>query len=321
METPVVAHYPAELQTTNPIWYGTAEFGTKIRGKLAADLIEQYYAAGGRMLDTAHCYAYWASDGEAGCSEKALGAALRRVGEPEGILIATKGGHPDGGKKYPRPDKYLTAATIERDISDSLERLERETIDLYYLHRDDPRVPADEIISILNAHIQAGTIKHLGASNWSAERINAANTYAVKNNLVPFVISQVQWSLSVPNWKPVTLGPQNTFVNAEEKEAYAAMEMPVAAYSPTGGGWLTNFDKVNGSFETPENLARRERLHELAKQLNATPAQVAIAYLLYQPIRTYPIFATSLPEHMTEILDSRTITLTANDLLWLEAGE
>ncbi len=320
MENPVVVPYPNELQTANPIWYGTADFGTKIRGKLAADLIEQYFAAGGRLLDTAHCYAFWAADGEAGCSERALSAALKRVGEPADVIIATKGGHPDGGKKYPRPDKYISDVTIEQDIADCLERLGRDSIDLFYLHRDDPRMPADEIISILNTHIQAGTIKHLGASNWSAERINAANTYATENSLVPFVVSQVQWSLAVPSWKP-TPGPQNTYVTPDEKEAYAAMELPVAAYSPTGGGWLTNLEKPNGSFDTPENLARRERLHQLAKERGATPAQMAIAYLLHQPIRTYPIFATSLPEHMTEILGARTIALTANDLLYLEVGE
>ena len=321
MENPVVVPYPAELETANPLWYGTADFGTKVRGKLAADLIEQYFKAGGRLLDTAHCYAFWAEDGEAGCSERSLSAALKRVGEPEGTLIATKGGHPDGGKKYPRPDKYISDVTIEQDIADCLERLGRDTIDLFYLHRDDPRMPADEIISILNTHIQAGTIKHIGASNWSAERINAANTYATQNSLVPFVISQVFWSLAVPNWKREESAPQNFAVTTDEKEQYAAMAMPIAAYSPTGGGWLPNLERKNGSLDTPVNLGRRERLHSLAKERGATPAQIAIAYLLHQPIRTYPIFATSLPEHMTEIFGSLDVALTANDLLYLEAGE
>ena len=99
------------------------------------------------------------------------------------------------------------------------------------------------------------------------------------------------------------------------------MELPVAAYSPTGGGWLANPERKNSSMDTPENLARRERLHQLAQERGATPAQIAIAYLLHQPIRTYPIFATSLPEHMTEILGARNVALTANDLLWLEAGD
>src|SRR5438270_1594806 len=135
--------------------YGLGSFGSRVKGTAMERLYVTFREAGGNFFDTAHCYAFWLAEG-AGCSERALGECLRRFGGRDEIVIGTKGGHPDAGPDYPRPDRYLAPEVIATDIRDSLERLGVETIDLYYLHRDDPRVPVDEIIDMLNREIKAG---------------------------------------------------------------------------------------------------------------------------------------------------------------------
>jgi 1-deoxyxylulose-5-phosphate synthase len=319
MTNPVVP-FPEELETASPLWYGTGDFGASIRGEQAQKLVARYLEHGGRLFDTAHCYAFWAENAEAGSSERELSAALRAVGEPDDVLIATKGGHPDGGAKYPRPDKYISEETITQDVADCLERLGRDSIDLFYLHRDDPRVPADEIIDILNMQIEAGTVRFLGASNWSAERIRQANTYALANGLAPFVISQVMWSLVSPNWD-MSQEPSNKYVSPAEKAIYEKLEMPIAAYSPTAAGWLADLSR-KGGYDTPENRAKRQRLHQWAAKLGATPVQLAIAYLLHESLTVYPVFGTSRIEHMDEIMGGTDdLELDEDDMDWLEFGE
>src|ERR1043166_5285513 len=145
---------------------GGGSLGTVIRGADMYRLYDQFREAGGNFFDTAHCYSFWLDGGD-GASETALGECVRRRGDRVRVVIATKGGHPAVPPRYPRPEGYLAPEVIATDIQESLQRLGMDQIDLYYLHRDDPRVPVAEIIDMLNAEITRGRIRHLGASNWT----------------------------------------------------------------------------------------------------------------------------------------------------------
>ncbi len=292
--------------------FGAGDLGTRAKEAAAEEVVAAYIEGGGTFFDTAHCYGFWAAEG-VGASEVELGRCLRALGFIDRALIATKGAHPDGGPGYPRPDRYLSPETIASDLDESLQRLGVDHVALLYLHRDDPRVPVGEVIEALNAEIHCGRVRCLGASNWSVERIAEANAYAARQNLQGFAVSQVQWSLATPTW---AMGPDPTmrYVTPEDAAAYAAMGMPLAAYSATAGGY---FGHGTGPFDTEVNRERRHRALSLAEELGCTATQVALAWLLAQAPTVLPIVGALRPGHMKEALAAVEMELTAEQADWL----
>jgi aryl-alcohol dehydrogenase-like predicted oxidoreductase len=286
---------------------GGGGFGSRLRGTELDRLIGRYLDAGGNCIDTAHCYAFWQPEG-AGCSERATGEALSRLRAWDRTIVATKGGHPEMGESYRRPDDFLSARAIAADLDDSLKHLGRERIDLYYLHRDDARVPVAEIVGALNDEVRRGRIRWLGASNWSTERLGEANAHAAREGLRGFAIAQLQWSLAVPTWQ-MTADPTMRFVTAESAAWHAAAGIPIAAYSATAGGYFSDSSRNPPAYDTPENRARRERAGALAEELGCTPTQVALAWLIHQQPRTFPLFSTADPRHLDEALGAVAVTL------------
>jgi aryl-alcohol dehydrogenase-like predicted oxidoreductase len=303
--------------------YGTGSFGTgRARGDAIDQLVADFLNTGGNLFDTAHCYAFWEPDG-LGASERELGAAIRRLGIRDQIVIGTKGGHPDGGPAYRRPDDFLAESVLRCDIENSLYRLGVETIDLYFLHRDDGTTPVGEIIERLNGFIWRGWLRYLGASNWSVERIAEANAYAAERGLQGFVVSQVQWGLAEPNWKgQVRSAPDPTHRCVDEKELafHAKTGIPVAAFSATESGYFADNPGADALYDNPISQAQRERARQLAAELGATPTQIALAYLLHERIPVLPVFGTTNREHLGEILCAGSLTLTPEQVVWLRDG-
>ncbi|MGN6561816.1 MAG: aldo/keto reductase, partial [Thermomicrobiales bacterium] len=126
-------------------------------------LLDEVYSHGCRAFDTAHSYG-------GGEKERVLGAWLRERGVRDEIVILGKGAHPEAGR-----DRRVTPEDIAADLAESLQRLGVDYIDLYVLHRDDPALPVGPIVEALNEHHRAGKIKAFGGSNWSYERVRAAN--------------------------------------------------------------------------------------------------------------------------------------------------
>jgi len=299
--------------------FGGSSFGTDVKGKDADRLVSAFIEAGGCFFDTAHCYSFWVENG-LGASEREFGACLKRLGCWNKVVVGTKGGHPDGGVNYRRPDAYMSEGMIKSDVDESLERLGAERIDLYYLHRDDPRMPVAEVIGILNREIERGRIRYIGASNWSIQRIAEANEYASKHGLQGFVASQLHWSLADPNWKPGP-DPIMRYVIEEDRAWYDSVGMTIIAYSSTAGGYFANKNVSVGLYDNLTNIARRERAEELASKLNFTPAQIAMSYLLHQKPLTIPIFRTTNQAHLREIIGSVSINLSEDQVRWLRDGE
>jgi aryl-alcohol dehydrogenase-like predicted oxidoreductase len=296
---------------------GLGPFGSGVKGAEMERLFADFREAGGTFFDTAHCYAFWTPEG-AGCSERAMGHCIRRCGGREEIVIGTKGGHP-GMDGYPRPDRYQSPEVITADIADSLERLGVATIDLYYLHRDDPRVPVGEIIDTLNREIDAGHLRALGASNWSVGRIEAANAYAAAHAMHGFVASQPQWSLGEPNWRP---GPEPTmrFVTDDDRAWHAAHSVAVIPYSSTSNGYFATAGERGKEFQNPTNVARLRRAQQLAAELGATPNQIALAYLMCQEFLVIPILGTADPDHLGDALGAAQVRLMPEQVRWLREG-
>jgi len=231
------------------------------------------------------------------------------------VVIASKGGHPGAGEKYPKPDRYISAETVAADLDDSLSRLQMDVIDLYYLHRDDPRLPAGEIIEILNAEVQRGRIRYLGASKWTAARIAEANAYAAAHGLRGFAASQPQWSLAQRN---AGGDPTMRAVTPDDFDWHAETGLPVIPYTPTAGGYFAG--RNTASFDNPISQARRERAVSLAADLNCTPTQLALAWLLHQPFLTIPIIGTTDPAHLADALGAADVVLSSEQVKWLKEG-
>ena len=299
--------------------FGMGGFGTRVRGDATDRLVSTYLEAGGNFFDTAHCYLFWEENGD-GASERELGACLRRLGVRDQVIVATKGGHPDGGPAYRRPDDYLSERMLTSDIDESLERLGDARIDLYYLHRDDPRMPVAEILGILNREIQRGRIRQIGCSNWSVQRIAEANVYASTHSMQGFVVSSVMCSLADPEWK---IGPEPTmrYVTSDEETWHTETQMPIVAYSATGTGYFARIPDATKTPSNPDNEARRERAQALSVQMGCTPTQVAVAWLLHQPYPIIPLFGTTKPAHLSEILAATDLKLTPEQVHWLRHGE
>src|ERR1700722_8174619 len=177
--------------TVSSLCYGVMRFVARLHGGDMHELYRVYCEAGVNFFDTAHCYACWVPNGN-GCSERSLGECLRKFGNRGEVVISTKGAHPNQGPVYPRPDDCMTPGVIGSDITESLERLQIDRIDLYTLHRDDLRHPVGEIIETLNAEIARGRLRYIGASNWTVDRIAEANAYAAAHGRQGFVASSPQ---------------------------------------------------------------------------------------------------------------------------------
>lgn len=282
----------------SPISFGTADLGGS--GDDAFRLLDRYAEAGGNFLDSAHCYAFWS--GAEGRPERTIGEWLRKTGLRDRVVLSTKGGHPPQNG-YPHPEAFLSPEAIRGDFAESQERLGTQTIDLYYLHRDDGQTPVDEVIDLLNDLPGA---RYLGASNWSIARVLEANAYATKHGRRGFVALQNQWSLAIPTWT-ITEEPTMRFVTEADRAACQKHELTIHSYSSTANGFFATGRP--GGFVGPENEERRRRTEEVAKQLGKTPNQVALAWLMSQPGTVVPIVGTTNLEHLSDALGAMNLRL------------
>jgi len=303
---------------------GTATFGADLRGDDLDDFIGVYRDAGGNFFDTAHCYAFWLAAG-AGCSECALGAYLRRNGKGD-MVIGTKGGH-TGAAGYRVTDHWLSPARIAADIDDSLGRLGLDVIDLFWLHRDDTRVTPGEVIEALNAEITRGRIRYLGASNWRADRIAAANAHAAAHGLRGFAANQPEWNLASKNKggsDPATEkshGAAMLVLDEGDLSWHRETRLPVVPYTSSAGGFFaSNGDKARAAYDNPVSRRRLARVQLLASEMKAAPGQIATAWLINQGFPVFPIIGTVRQDHMKEALLAASIRLTPEQLTWLAAG-
>ncbi len=305
----------------SPLCYGAATFGADVRGAELDDRINQFRDAGGNFLDTAHCYAFWLPSG-AGCSECALGDYMRRNGKGD-LVIGTKGGH-TGAPGYRRTDHWLAPGRIEADIDDSLGRLGLDTIDLFWLHRDDTRLPPGEVVETLNREIRRGRIRHIGASNWRVERIAEANAYAAARGLRGFVASQAEWSLAWKNTRNPdpkaddAHGAAMLFLEDDDAAWHRCSRLPMIPYTATAGGYFaTGGRRAADRFDNPVSRERLARADVLARGLGVKPGQIALAWLLNQPFPVFPIVGSQNPGHLQECLGAAEVRLSAAQVAWL----
>jgi aryl-alcohol dehydrogenase-like predicted oxidoreductase len=311
---------PATNLEVFPMCLGTGQSGLTMDRPAAFRMFDAYAAAGGNFIDTAKVYTDWLP-GERSASEKAIGEWLRERRNRSKMIIATKGGHPELESMHiPR----LSPAKIIGDLESSLRNLGVDTIDLYWLHRDDPVRPVSDILATLSQQAQAGKIRYYGCSNWTTRRIREAQDYATTHDLPGFVASQMMWSLAVVDpggIKDDTLAP----MDAEMLAYHYQSGLPAIPFSSQAGGLFAkladgrNALPAKGPYRSTSNLARLERVQRLSRQTGLSVTQIVLGYLLSQPFFTLPVIGPRTLEQLADSLTAAEVHLAPDQVKFLEA--
>lgn len=297
---------------------GTAFFGTRVEEKMSLALLDAYAEMGGTALDTASVYGDWEDKGTP-ISEELIGRWLKQSSFGSKMKIITKGAH----HRIKTPDiSRVNAACIEEDIQKSLKALGVDTIDLYFLHRDNPRVPVSEIMTVLDKYVRAGHIRAIGASNWSLERIKEANAFAGANGLMPFSISEIQWTLA-------DIVPQEDIFNdlphmtPEEYGKYRREGLPVLAWSPQASGVITRLlekgedaigEAVRKKYLTQLTRQRAENVRRLCEKSGLVPTQAVLGYITSNPHPAAAVIGPSNPAHLEDSMKAADLILSEEDI-------
>ena len=261
-------------------------------------LLDAWVAQGANFIDTAHVYANWLPDAERSCSEKTLGRWLKARGGSVDVVIATKGGHPRDGNLIPRLDR----ATVRQDVAEALDYLGLARLDLFYLHRDDPSMPVEDAMAVVEDLRREGLIRHYACSNWSAPRMAEAVEVARRNGWQGFVAHQPEWSLAKRN--PGTATADLLAMDDTMLAFHKTSGMPVIPYSSQAKGYFDKavagaIDDVTArAYDNPENLAMAHRLAAIAERHGATPTQVMLNVMMHSPFTTIPVVGCRTAEQI-----------------------
>jgi aryl-alcohol dehydrogenase-like predicted oxidoreductase len=306
------------------ICLGSAEMGASITPKDSFALLDTFIAEGGNFIDTAHVYSDWIPNTKS-TSEKLIGQWLKKSNMREDVVIATKGAHPALSSMNV---SRMSKADIEQDITESLEYLQTEIIDLYWLHRDDTRIPVGEIIEILNEQAWLGNIRYFGCSNWTISRIQEAVNYAADKGTRGFVANQPLWSLAVADMKAI---PDQTLVGMDDEGMgfHKRTQMAVIPYTSQAKGFFSKVERLGSAglrdgdrkvYFSEVNQRRLLRAQELARKYQVTANDIALSYLISQPFVTIPVVGCRTIGQIRSSLKAVNVVLASEDVTYLEGA-
>lgn len=302
------------------IFFGTA-IKPMLMGKNVEALLDAVLSSDINAFDCARGY---------GKAEKSLGDWIQSRNNRERIVLLTKCGNVGLGGKV-----CVNRAVIEEELEKSLVTLRTDYIDIYLLHRDDPKTPVSEIIETLNEAKRRGKLRVFGVSNWTHRRIEEANRYAAEHGLEGFTVSSPNYGLTRQIKDPwggscVTIsGPENE----EARQWYAKNQMPVLAYSSLGRGFFSgkfksgDYDAAKKALDGPaqkgylyeENMRRLRNAEEIAGRDGCSVTQVALRYVFSNPMNTFAIASTTNPARLSQNIQAALTPFNAEDVRYLES--
>lgn len=299
-----------------PLMLGGNVFGWTADEAIGHRLLDQFVDGGLNAIDTADAYSRWVPGHVGGESETVIGNWLAKGGKRSKVMLATKVGWDMGPG-----GKGLSKAHIMKSVDGSLKRLRTDHIDLYQSHRDDSETPQDETLEAYAALIKAGKVRAIGASNYTGERLTEALKMSTGQSLPRYQCLQPHYNLYERSGYESDLEP----VVLREKIACIPYYSLASGFlsgkyrspadfgkSPRGGGMQKYFD--------PRGLAILKALDEVAGELKATPAQVALAWLIARPSVTAPIASATKPEQMADLIAATHLVLPAEAIARLETA-
>ena len=305
---------------------GTMQFGWTADESASQRVLSAAYQAGVNFIDSADIYSRWANGNPGGVSEQIVGRWMQQNAIPrDKFILATKvRGHMGGGPG----DEGLSIKHILESVENSLRRLQTDYLDLYQTHWPDEETPIEETLRAFDELIKSGKVRHIGASNYAAWELMQALWSSDRNGLVRFD----------------TLQPHYNLVHRQEFERELAAvcktyHIGVIPYSPLAGGFLTgkyrrnlvpNSARSSGAkrYFTENNWSLLDQLEKMAREKGASVSQLALAWLLADPLITSPIIGANSPEQLKDNLGAVDVRLTPEEksaldqaTAWKEKGD
>jgi aryl-alcohol dehydrogenase-like predicted oxidoreductase len=292
-----------------PLSLGGNVFGWTSDEAASFAVLDAYVDGGGNFIDTADVYSAWVPGHAGGESETVIGDWMAARGNRERVVVATKvASHAEA--------PGASRASIEKGVEASLRRLQTDYIDLYYIHRDDPETPLEETIAALDDLVKAGKVRAIAASNFSAERLEAALAVSDATGAAKFVAIQPHYNLV---HRHEYEGPLESVV--------AARGLATIPYASLAKGFLTGkYRDGNESGDTsPRASGARaylddrgrnvlEALDEIAAAHDVPVTAVSLAWLRQQPTVVAPIASASTVEQVPALLAGATLELSADEM-------
>lgn len=297
-----------------PFSFGGNVFGWTVDDAMGFRLLDAFVDAGFNLIDTADAYSAWAPGNSGGESETLIGKWMKARGNRDKVVIATKVGWELAPDK-----KGLAPSYTARAVEDSLRRLQTDCIDLYQAHRDDPDTPLEETLGAFGTLIDAGKVRVIGASNYSAARLAEALRVSRNHNLPRYECLQPRYNLY----------DRSEFEN--DLEALCLKEtIGVISYSSLASGFLTGKYRSQDDFGKSPRGGRMDRfldargkrilaaLDQVAGDYKSTPAGVAIAWLMARPSVTAPIASATSIEQLDALIAATRLTLDSSAIAVLD---
>lgn len=283
---------------------GSDLMGSRTSRETSFQLMDLFRGNGGTFIDTGNFYAAWLPGCSGGESEKTIGAWMKDRGSRHEMVVATKLGF-----DYPGCEGGLSAAEIERECEKSLRRLQTETIDLYYAHRDDTQTPLPETMKAFDRLIQAGKIRAVGASNLKVWRIAEASSVSQAQGGTGYSVVEQRHTYFRPR-HGADFGPQ-VCINDDMKDFCRSRGIALVGYSALLQGAYTRADRpVPAQYAGPDADERLRVLRDVAGELAATLNQVVLAWMLRSDPPVLPIIAGSHPDQLSENIAALNVALT-----------
>jgi aryl-alcohol dehydrogenase-like predicted oxidoreductase len=291
-----------------PLCLGGNVFGWTADESQSRAVLDAYTAAHGNFIDTSNSYLV-----EHGRSETIIGRWMADRNNHDQIVIATKVG---GGRG---PVRNLRAETNKREAHASLERLQTDRIDLYFAHFDDEETPLEESLRAFDALVQAGTVRHLGASNYTPQRLTAALKLQREHGLAEFTVLQPHYNLVERDFERTLLPVAETWDLAVLPYYALAKGFLTGKYRPTSE--VVESQRAAGAraYLDHGGAAVLAELDKIAAAHDTTVAAIALAWLLARPRVLAPIASARTTEQLEQILPAATLTLTPPELDRLSA--
>ncbi|AIZ64434.1 alcohol dehydrogenase [Hymenobacter sp. DG25B] len=298
-----------------PLVLGGNVFGWTADEATSFQILDAFVAGGGNAIDTADGYSVWVPGHVGGESETVIGKWLKQRGRRDDVVIATK-----VGWEVNAENKGLAKNYILRAVEGSLKRLQTDYIDLYQSHKDDPTVPVEETLEAYAQLVKEGKVRAIGASNFSAARLRESLAASEKHGFPRYQSLQPLYNLYdrtefeqelLPLCRQENIGVipyyglASGFLTGKYRSAADLQK------SPRGGG-------VGQKYLNEKGLRILKGLDAVADRHQATPAQVALAWIMAQPGLTAPIASATSVAQVHEMLPALQLQLSAEDLATLD---
>ena len=295
--------------------FGCNIFGWTVDEPTSFRLLDALLERGVNFLDTADVYSRWAPGHSGGESETIIGRWMKARGNRDRVILATKVGMDMGEGRV-----GLNAGYIAQAVEASLRRLQTDYIDLYQSHKDDPDTPQEETLGAYARLIEAGKVRVVGASNFSAERLSEALSLADTQGLPRYESLQPEYNLY-----------ERSIFEGELARVCRENEVGVITFFSLAAGFLTgkyrseaDFGKSpRGERSMPRYMNERgmrvlAALDEVAAARGVEPATIALAWLMHKPAVTAPIASATSLKQLETLIAATAVKLSADEMARLD---